>query len=253
MVMTDKAERAADFLIAARAEGAQFAAAFPADLKPDTMDEVVAIQLATLARIGPIGGWKVGAPNPTGTPVVSPLPAAGIVDAPAKVASRARGVECEISFRFAKPLPPRAEPYAAADVLAAIGTCQAAVEIVSSRFTDHMVLDPLSVAADLGAHDGLVVGAPVEAWTQEMFATLGVIMVVDGAEHKRAVGSNPGGTDLMRLLVGCANAEVVRAAGGIKAGQVVTTGSWTGIDFLGPGGQVAARFANFSEVHVTFA
>jgi 2-keto-4-pentenoate hydratase len=250
--MTDKTERAADFLIAARADEAQLAGAFPAELKPDTMDEVVAIQLATLSRIGPIGGWKVGAPNPTGTPVVSPLPAAGIVVAPAKVVSRTRGVECEISFRFAKPLPPRAEAYGTAEVLAAIGTCQAAVEIVSSRFTDHMVMDPLSVAADLGAHDGLVVGAPVDAWTPEMFDNLGVIMVMDGAEHKRAVGSNPGGTDLLRLLVGLANADVVRAAGGLKAGQVATTGSWTGIDFLEAGGQVAARFANFPEVDVRF-
>jgi 2-keto-4-pentenoate hydratase len=251
--MTDKIERAAKFLVSARAADAPLETEFPADLKPDTQQEVVAIQLATLAEIGPIGGWKVGAPNPTGTPVVSPLPARGIVDAPAKVASRARGVECEISFRFAKPLPPKAEPYLAAEVLAAIGTCQAAVEIVSSRFIDHMVMDPLSVAADLGAHDGLVVGAPVDAWTPDLFANLGVIMVMDGAEHKRAVGSNPGGTDLIRLLVGLANADVVRAAGGIKIGQVATTGSWTGIDFLEAGGQVAARFANFPEVDVTFA
>ncbi len=193
-----------------------------------------------------------GGANPTGTPVVSPLSASGIVDAPATVISRAQGVECEISFRFAKPLPPLEQAYGADEVLAAIGACQAAVEIVSSRFIDHMVMDPLSVAADLGAHDGLVVGAPVDAWTPEMFANLGVIMVMDGAEHKRAVGSNPGGTDLIRLLVGLANAEVVRAAGGIKVGQVATTGSWTGIDFLGPSGQVAARFANFPEVDVTF-
>jgi 2-keto-4-pentenoate hydratase len=250
--MTDKTERAADFLVAARAVGAPLVAAFPVELKPETAAEVVAIQLATLSRIGPIGGWKVGAPNPNGAPVVSPLPAAGIVDAPAEVQSRARGVECEISFRFAKPLAPRAEPYTGEEVLAAVGTCQAAIEIVSSRFVDHMIMDPLSVAADLGAHDGLVVGAPVDAWTPEMFATLGVIMVTDGAEHKRAVGSNPGGTDLTRLLVGLANANVVRAAGGIKVGQVATTGSWTGIDFLGPSGQVAARFANFPEVDVTF-
>jgi 2-keto-4-pentenoate hydratase len=251
--MTDKTERAADFLVAARAADAPLAATFPEDLKPVSVEDVVAIQLATLARIGPIGGWKVGAPNPTGAPVVSPLPAAGIVSAPAIVRSRARGVECEISFRFARPLPPRPEPYTGDEVLAAIGACQAAVEIVSSRFVDHMIMDPLSVAADLGAHDGLVVGAPVEAWTPAMFATLGVIMVVDGAEHKRAVGSNPGGTDLMRLLVGLANDEIVRAAGGIGVGQMATTGSWTGIDFLGPGGQVAARFANFPEVDVTFA
>jgi len=250
--MNEKADRIAEFLVAQRAPGTGLTAAFPDALRPTSTDEVVAAQLATLRRIGPIGGWKVGA-DAAGNPVASPLPASGIVNAPATVECRARGVECEISFRFARPLPPRPEPYTAEEVRAAIGTCQAAIEIVSSRFTDHMVMDPLSVTADLGAHDGLVVGAPVESWSPAMFKTLGVIMVVDGAEHKRAVASNPGGTDLMRLLVGLANAPVVKAAGGIQAGQVATTGSWSGIDFLGAGGQATARFANFPEVEVRFA
>lgn len=250
--MNDKAERIAEFVVAQRAAGASLTAAFPEALCPASMEEVVAAQLATLARIGPIGGWKVGA-DAAGNPVVSPLPAPGIVGAPATVDCRARGVECEISFRFASALPARPEAYNAEDVLAAIGSCQAAIEIVSSRFTDHMAMDPLSVTADLGAHDGLVVGVPVERWSPDMFKTLGVIMVVDGAEHKRAVASNPGGTDLMRLLVGLANAPVVQASGGIKLGQVATTGSWTGIDFLGVGGQATARFANFPEVEVRFA
>jgi 2-keto-4-pentenoate hydratase len=250
--MSDKAERIAQFLVGQRAAGAVHTASFPEALCPASADEVVAAQLATLAQIGPIGGWKVGAANPTAEPVVSPLPLSGIVDTPATVRSRARGVECEISFRFVKSLPPRAETYEAEEVLSAIGSCQAAIEIVSSRFVDHMVMDPLSIAADLGAHDGLVVGAPVAAWTPGMFTTLGVIMVVDGAERRRAVGSNPGGTGLVRLLVGLANAPVVRAAGGIEAGQVATTGSWTGIDFLGQGGHATARFANFPEVEVRF-
>jgi 2-keto-4-pentenoate hydratase len=251
--MSNKAEHIAEFLVAQRAPGVSLTAAFPEALRPAGMEEVVAAQLATLARIGPIGGWKVGAADAMAEPVVSPLAASGIVDAPATVACRARGVECEISFRFAKPLPPRADVYGVEEVLAAIGSCQAAIEIVSSRFTDHMVMDPLSVTADLGANDGLVVGTPVEGWSPGMFSTLGVIMVVDGAEHKRGVGSNGGGSDLMRLLVGLANAPVVRAAGGIQPGQVATTGSWTGIDFLGRGGQVTARFANFPEVEVRFA
>jgi 2-keto-4-pentenoate hydratase len=250
--MSDKAERIAEFLVAQRTPGAALTPSFPEALCPANVDEVIAAQLATLARIGPIGGWKVGASNPGAQPIVSPLPLAGIVEAPAIAKSRARGVECEISFRFATSLPPRAQDYGYEEVQAAIGSCQAAIEVVTSRFVDHMVMDPLSVAADLGAHDGLVVGAPVLSWTPGMFATLGVIMVVDGAEHRRAVGSNPGGTDLLRLLVGLANAPVTRAAGGIRQGQVATTGSWTGIEFLGPGGQATARFANFPEVEVRF-
>jgi hypothetical protein len=42
-------------------------------------EQAYAIQDATLAAIGPIGGWKVGATGPGQAPVCAPLPAAGLV------------------------------------------------------------------------------------------------------------------------------------------------------------------------------
>ena len=135
----------------------------------------------------------------------------------------------------------------------AIGTCQATIEAVDPRFTDPAKLDPLTILADCGMHGGLVVGEPIADWRPEMFAGLHVVSTVNGALQREAVGSNPGGTDLMRLLVWLANSEVVRAAGGLTAGVVVTTGSWTGADQLPAGAYVVGTFDGFPPVEATFS
>jgi 2-keto-4-pentenoate hydratase len=244
---------AAAFLASRRAPEAELGEAFPEELRPRTPDDVVAIQMATLALLGPIGGWKVGAHDPTAIPTGSPLPASGIVTSPAKMASRFRGAECEIGFRIGRDLPPQPQPYVEADILNAIESCCATIEIVSARFHNHPQLDALSLSADLSAHHGLCVGAPIQAWSPGMFASLAVTMTVDSGVHRQSVGSNPGGTDLLRLLVGLANSDVARAAGGIAAGAVITTGSWTGLSFVPAGARVVAAFAGFPPVTVEFA
>ena len=245
-------ERAAAYLVAQRQPGATLAMAFPEDVRPRDWGDVCAIQLAVAAQLGGIGGWKVGAHDATAEPTASPLPKPGIVGSPAAVSSRFRGAECEIGFTFGRALPPRDRLYGEADIVDALASCQATLEIISARFENHPGLDKLSLAADFGAHQGLCVGAPGTGWTPAMFAELEVTMAIDGVVHRTAVGSNPGGTDLLRLLVWLANADVVRSAGGIAAGAVVTTGSWTGLNFVSPGATVSARFAGFPLVEVEF-
>ena len=246
------ANAAARFLIGQRRASAVLGDALPEAFRPGSLAEAIAVQMATMAVLGPIGGWKVGAPNATATPSASPLALSGIRKSPATIQARTRIAECEIGFRFAKALPPRDTPYGAAEVLAAIGTCQATIEAVDPRFTDPGKLDPLTILADCGMHGGLVVGEPIAGWRPEMFADLHVVSTVNGMVQREAVGSNPGGTDLMRLLVWLANSDVVRAAGGLTEGVVVTTGSWTGADPLPAGAHVVGRFDGFPPVEATF-
>jgi 2-keto-4-pentenoate hydratase len=247
------ANAAARFLIGQRRADVVLGDALPEKFRPKSLTDASAIQLATMAVLGPIGGWKVGAANATATPSASPLALSGIAPSPAKIQSRTRIAECEIGFRFAKALPPRDTLYGADEVLAAIGACQATIEAVDPRFTDPGKLDPLTILADCGMHGGLVVGEQIAGWRPEMFAGLRVVSTVNGALQREAVGSNPSGTDLMRLLVWLANSDVVRAAGGLTAGVVVTTGSWTGADPLPAGARVIARFDGFPPVEATFA
>lgn len=248
----EQVQAATRYLLERRAPDAVLADSLPEQFHPETLTDAIAIQMATMAVLGPIGGWKVGAANPTAEPSASPLPLSGIQQSPAKFNVRARIAECEIGFRFATALPSRDAPYTAAEILAAIGSCHATIEAVDPRFTNHAKLDQLSILADCGMHGGLAIGPAVAAWQPEMFATLHVVSTLDKVVQRDALGSNPGGTDLMRLLVWLANSEVVRAAGGLGAGTYVTTGSWTGADLLPEGAHIVGRFDGFPPVEAAF-
>jgi 2-keto-4-pentenoate hydratase len=195
------AEAAARYLIGQRTPDAILDDRLPDEFRPHSLQDAIRVQMATMVVLGPIGGWKVGAANATAEPAASPLALSGIRQSPGTVQARTRIAECEIGFRFAKALPPRDVPYTEAEVVAAIGSCQATIETVDPRFTNHGGLDPLSILADCGMHGGLVVGQPIADWRPDMFATLKVVSTVNGAVQREAMGSNPGGTDLMRLLV----------------------------------------------------
>jgi 2-keto-4-pentenoate hydratase len=224
---------------------------FPPALKPSTTASVVDIQVATIAMIGPHGGWKVGAPDPWSATIASPLPAAGIVSSPGRVWSRLRGIEAEVGFRFGRSLPPRDRPYAPGEVAAAIDACHATIEVLDPRFSHRERLDPLSAAADLGMHAGLVVGAAAQSWSFDAFPRLSVTLEVDGEIVHRATASNPGGVDLLRLLTGLANSDIARALGGVRAGDIATTGSWTGLAIVPVSSPAIARFDGFPAVEVS--
>src|SRR5437879_177224 len=101
------AQAAARYLIGQRQPDAVLKDALPEALHPRNLEEAIAIQMATMAVLGPIGGWKVGAASATAEPSASPLALSGIRKSPATIQARARIAECEIGFRCAKALPPR--------------------------------------------------------------------------------------------------------------------------------------------------
>jgi 2-keto-4-pentenoate hydratase len=242
----------ARFLIDQRAQDATLTTQLPDALRPSTLAEAIAVQVVTMAEIGPVGGWKVGASEPGAEPTAAPLPASGVTGSPVVVGARLRASECEICFRLGRDLPPRDTPYDRNEVLKAIESCQAAIEVVEPRFVSHEGLDGLTKLADLGIHGGLAVGRPVEEWNPDIFATLPVVMAVDGVKRRKLVGSNPGGSDLVGFVTWLANSDVAWAFGGLKAGQVVTTGSWTGLTLSPPGTHITARFQGFPAVEVRF-
>ena len=74
-------------------------------------------------------------------------------------------------------------------------------------------------------------------------------MLVDGQEIKTAV-ANPAG-DMIRLIQWLADVGT-HWAGGLKAGQYVTCGSWTGKDYVAASAQVQVEFAHAGSATVEF-
>jgi len=240
---------AAEFLLAARRTATY--GAFPDALRPREEAEAYAIQARCMDALGPVGGWKVGAAGPDAPPSCAPMPSSGLHASPAVLdgaAFTSREIESEIAFVLGADLPPRDSPYSEAEVSAAIASCHAGLEVLQSRFGDPDGTDPLSNLADLIRHGAYVLGPPVGPWQAIDFAALRVRQVIAGEPIERV--GNPAG-DMMRLMVWLANAGAVWA-GGLKAGQIVTCGSWTGKLAAPAGAAVSARFGDLPLVELRF-
>jgi len=250
----DRHKDAARLLLSARRDPTQKLRALPEAIAPKTVEQAVLIQREVMAALGPIGGWKVGSPAPDGPCNCSPMPLSGIRASTAKMGDApipppGAMVEAEIAVMLAHGLPARAAPYTEADVLAAIAGAHPAIEVLLPRFADPDAVDPLSLLADGLSHGAFVHGPAVQGWRGMDLAEEEVALLVNGAEARRGRG-NPAG-DMLRLLVWLAN-EGARWAGGLEAGQWVTTGSWTGKNPAPPGSRVEARFARMGSAVATF-
>lgn len=249
----DRHHDAARLLLSARRDPTQKLHSLPETMRPKTEEQAYLVQRAIMAELGGIGAWKVGSPHPAGPVTCAPLPAAGVQASPGHVSTEQctdGGVEAEIAVRLARDLPPRDAPYGPEEVLAAIASAHPAIEVLQSRYVDPDQVDPLSVLADGLAHFGLVVGPAIAGWQSINLEAEQVALVVNGQEMKRRTG-NPGG-DMLRLVTWLAN-HGARWAGGLRAGQYVTTGSWTGKDFVAPGAEVRIAFDHAGDAALRFS
>jgi 2-keto-4-pentenoate hydratase len=250
--MTDTVHQAADLLIAARRDPAKRLAALPEALRPADQAAAYAIQRLVAATFPAIGGWKVGAAGPDAPPICGALPASGVVPSPAVLSSAMhtmRGIEAEVAFRIGRDLPPRGAPYSRDEVMDAMQSAHPAIEVLESRYLDPDAVDALSNLADTQMHGGFVWGAPVADWRGIDFAAETVVQEVDGAAPLTRTG-NPAG-DMVRLVVWLANEGSVWA-GGLKAGQFVTCGSWTGKTLAGPNATVRVHFPSLGVAELSF-
>jgi 2-keto-4-pentenoate hydratase len=224
----------------------------PAAVQPVSLDEAYFVQDRLALAYGKIGGWKVGAPTAEATPMFAPMPLAWIASNDAELAGRHRfrGLEAEIAFQMGKDLPPREQAYSRDEVVAAIGSCHPAIEVIESGLLDPTKAARLSMIADLQMHGAFVYGAAVANWQTIDFSKEHVTLAVDGVLRVERTGSNTSG-DLMRLLPWLANDGAART-GGLKAGQWVTTGSWTGLAQAIAGSCVDVTFSTAGEVHLRF-
>ena len=250
----DRHADTAALLLSAWRDPSQKLNAFPHLLAPPDERTAYAIQRRVLEGLGgAIGGWKVGAAGPDAPCTCAPMPAGGVHPSPARIPGSTqglRGIEAEISFRLGRDLPLRDEPYGRAEVIAAIAYCLPAIELLETRFTHPDTVDKLSLLADFSTHGGFVYGPPAADWQGIDFSRETVRILVDG-EVVKTGNANPAG-DMIRLIQFLADTGA-RWAGGLKAGQYITCGSWTGKDFVGPASQVQVEFAHAGSVAVEYS
>ena len=245
----DTVAQAAAALRAARRSPAGRLAALPEALRPADAATAYRIQAKAMEGVA-IGGWKVGAAGPGKPCICGPMPAAGIVASAATLpAGLMRGVEAEVAFRIGHDLPPRATPYSRDEIIAALATAHPVIEILESAYLDPDVVEPLSNLADSILHGGFIYGPGLAEWHGLDFPNITVTQTINDEEMQRT--GNPAG-DMIRLVEWLANEGSVWA-GGLKAGQFVTCGSWTGKTPAPAGATIRVRFPGLGEAHAVFA
>ncbi|MDR5906523.1 2-keto-4-pentenoate hydratase [Franzmannia qiaohouensis] len=248
----DAIEQAANLLERAWLSGERLAA-LPDTCRPKDRAQAYRIQQALAERLGPSGGWKVGAPAPHAAPHYAPLPASALH----RQASRCRlsdfsrvVLEAELAFTLADDLPPKDAPYTSREVVAAVASLHAVIEIVDSRYRDWPDgVDAFSQLADLQNFGCLVVGEGTTRWREMALDEVAVTLTLDGESRITAVGGNPAG-DPLALLVWLANNLPIRGQW-LRAGEVITCGSCTGKLPVSHPLQATAQFDGIGGVSVT--
>jgi len=236
-------------LLQARRSGIQVAPPFAL---PDR-DAVYAIQDGVAAATGPVAGWKVGARTPTAEPNPAPLLAGALVTSPARFDGAAMhmiGVEIEISFHIVRDIAARETAVGREEALAAVGDAFVGMEVVDTRLANFRELDPEWLLADNQMNHALVVGDSIKDWTRLDWPTLQVKLVIDGKTVVDQTGGL-GAVDPVRPLAWMID-HAVRRRGGLRKGQAITTGSWTGLRYFPPGTRARGEFAGLGAVEASF-
>jgi len=236
-------------LLEARRNSVQVAPPFAL---PDR-NAVYAIQDGVAEATGPVAGWKVGARTPTAEPNPAPLLAGALVSSPAKFDGKAMhmiGIEVEISFHIARDIAARSQPVGRDEALAAVGDAFVGMEVVDTRLANFKQVDPEWLLADNQMNHALVIGESIRNWKDLDWADLQVKLVIDGktlVDQKGGLGA----VDPVRPLAWMID-HAVRQRGGIRKGQAITTGSWTGLRYFPPGTWARGEFVGLGAVEASF-
>lgn len=158
-------------------------------------------------------------------------------------------IECEFFVTLGKALPSRAQPWTRAEVMAAVAGVTAGVEIAECRFPNlNLPVLPL-VLADGAASGRYVVGEAIIDWTTRL-SSMRVELVVDGQLKRMGKGADVMGDPLVPLVW---LAETLRQRGrGLKAGEMISTGSCTGMLPARRGQRIEARYDSLAPIVIDF-
>lgn len=193
--------------------------------------EAYRVQDALAAAFGAVWAWKVSAliPEqqrgyPTDRPVGGALFSPFVLSSPARTELRrfvAPLLECEIAFLLGRDLPPRDNPYIRAEIANAVEALVPAIEIADCRWPADAP-DLLKLADDMG-NGAFITGTPLRDWQSIDLNGRDVALRHDGHEIARGPCAKILGDPLMGV-VGLANGQPL-PAGGLKRGQIITTGT----------------------------
>lgn len=259
--MTPQAQRDLVRLLAdLRRDGRQQSGLAAALVPPDTAT-AYRVAGAVAETLGwPVLGWKIAAAKPemqrqlrADAPIYGRV--FGVLPSPATVvlARQCSPIpEVEYIARLGADLPPRSHAYTQDEVDAAVASLHPGLELAECRFVHDAAFPPLAAILADGAGSGtLCCGPAIADWRTRDIAGQEAVLLCDGVVRRRGTAAAALDHPLVPLTW-LAN-ELSRTGVGLAAGQLVSTGTLTGMLRPRAGETYVADFGPFGRVQAHYA
>jgi 2-keto-4-pentenoate hydratase len=230
-----------------------------AELAPRDLEDAYRIQSAVAERRGTTAGFKVGITSVeaqlamgVSAPIVGRLAPHDILRNAQRIAlseHHLRIVEAEVVFEIGEDLSPMDAPFSQEQVAGKVSAAFAGIEICNSRFSDVDAASLAEMVADNSNADLLVIGQRLTSTDMQALANLPVTLVAGAATVTGTTARVLGHP--LASLTWLANWLAARGAG-LKRGQLVASGSCTGMTKVAVGDGVVATFGVATRVSVAF-
>ena len=253
-MINQKVETAAQHLVRAR-RAVMPGAGLPESCLPLDLERAILVQERITELLGePVGGWKASVPKPERM-VIGPIYSRTIFrtsPCPYEWPGAAARVEPEIAFVMRRDLPPRATPYSEAEVRDAIAEARMVLELLATRYAEPESRSFPEMLADSVQNLGLFVGPAVNRAPYDAIpGTFPIKVDLPGGNPISRVGQHPDRHPL-EPLYWIVNFLAARGRG-VKAGEIVTTGSYAGVLEVPFGVPLRFAYGGVGEFTVSFA
>jgi 2-keto-4-pentenoate hydratase len=159
--------------------------------------------------------------------------------------------EVEYQARLGADLPPRSRPYSIDEVTEAVESLHPGLELAECRFIHDDRFPPLpAILADGSGSGTIIYGPAIADWKKRDIADQQVALSIDG--KVRRTGSAAAALDHPMVPLAWLANELSRTGIGLRAGQMVSTGTRTGMLAPKAGETHVAEFGPLGSVSVTF-
>jgi 2-oxo-hept-3-ene-1,7-dioate hydratase len=227
-------------------------------------DKATAYRIAAMVveELGwPVAGWKIAAMKAemqkalrTDSPIYGRVFAPMVKPSPLSVV-QARLCspipEVEYQALLGADLPARAKPYTVDEVTEAVASLHPGLELAECRFIHDAAFPPLpAILADGAGASTIVYGPPIEDWKRRDIAGQEAVLVCNGEPRRK--GTAAAALDHPMVPLAWLANELAHTGIGLKAGQMISTGTLTGMLAPKAGETYVADFGPFGNVSVAF-
>jgi 2-keto-4-pentenoate hydratase len=160
--------------------------------------------------------------------------------------------EGEYQARLGADLPPRAKPYSVEEITEAVISLHPGIELAECRFVHDAAFPPLTAILADGAGSGTVVYGPaIPDWQKRDIVRQEVVLTCNGTPRRKGTAAEALDHPMVPLTW-LAN-ELSRTGIGLKTGEMISTGTLTGMLRPKQGETYVADFGPFGSVTATYA